>query len=83
MFFFLLKELFFLFITFIDYDGSTKEQFIKASGRVLSFFCKKFPFFNSQMHILLYCCCCNYSYKFPTLRDVFRADIQPVGRGRA
>ena len=54
MFFFLLKELFFLFITFIDYDGSTKEQFIKASGRVLRFFCKKFPFFNSQMHFL--CC---------------------------
>ena len=43
MFLFLLKELFFLFITFIDYDCSIKEQYIKASGRVLNFFVKNFP----------------------------------------
>lgn len=53
MFLFLLKELFFLFITFIDYDCSIKEQFIKASGRVLNFFVKNFP---SLIPKCIFCC---------------------------
>ena len=49
MFLFLLKELFFPSITFIDYDGSTKEQFIKASGKVLNFFVIYFPFLEYSL----------------------------------